>query len=299
MKGRGMSYAKKFFKKHQASGCFILTCLISWASLFILLGPDGFFGRVPAAGEQLPFMLLAMYSGPLAGGILMTLIARGKSGLRKVFSGLLRWRANILWYLIALLSAPVLTLAAHLLLSLFSPDFLPDAGFLFESFSSGNIGTLILAGLFIGLLTGFCEELGWTGCATPGLLPRFGILRSGIIIGMVWGFWHFPLFLEKDPAGAVPYVLLVAVRLFTHLPAFRVLMVWVYSRSGSLLVAVLMHAGLTASAMLIQPRSASEINGVAVNIGFTALLWIFVAVVTAAEKKRFFRRTRGFAYHEN
>ena len=40
---------------------------------------------------------------------------------------------------------------------------------------------------------------------------------------------------------------------FSFLPAYRVLMVWVYDRTGSVLVAMLMHVSLTASTLILQP----------------------------------------------
>ncbi|MBN2050371.1 MAG: CPBP family intramembrane metalloprotease [Spirochaetales bacterium] len=290
-----MSSVKKFLEKYRVAGFFVLTCLISWSGLLIVLGIDGFLGKTPATGAQLPFMFLAMYAGPVVASLLMTLVTGGTAGLRQMFSGLLRWRVNIRWYLIALLAAPVLTLATQLGLSLISPGFFPGAGYLAESFSTGITVTLLIIGMVSGILTGFCEELGWTGFATPGLRSRFGILPAGMIIGLVWGLWHFPLFLERDPAGVVPYVLLIAVRLFTHLPAFRVLMGWVYDRTGSLLIAILMHGSLTACAMLVQPREATQINALVVNLGFTVLSWLVIALVTGTAKKRLPLRVKGLA----
>ena len=40
-----------------------------------------------------------------------------------------------------------------------------------------------------------------------------------------------------------------------QLPAYRVLMVWVYDRTGSLLVAMLMHASLTACTLILTPSA--------------------------------------------
>jgi membrane protease YdiL (CAAX protease family) len=41
--------------------------------------------------------------------------------------------------------------------------------------------------------------------------------------------------------------------LIGYLTAFRVLMVWVYDRTGSLFVAMLMHASFTASLLVMNP----------------------------------------------
>ncbi len=91
-------------------------------------------------------------------------------------------------------------------------------------------------GIVTGLMVGFFEELGWTGFAIPRMRLRYGVLATGLIVGLVWGLWHFILFWEEDSfSGILPLVLLLA-RLFSWLPAYRVLMVWVYDHTESLLV---------------------------------------------------------------
>src|ERR1051326_5650485 len=96
-----------------------------------------------------------------------------------------------------------------------------------------GLANLLLAALAGGLLIGVFEELGWTGFVIPRLLPWYGVLATGLLLGAVWGAWHFIMFWERDSfSGALPLALLL-VRLFAWLPAYRVLMVWVYDRMGS------------------------------------------------------------------
>ncbi len=49
-----------------------------------------------------------------------------------------------------------------------------------------------MAGIAVGLVVPFFEELGWTGFAIPELGKRYGILTTGLIVGLLWGAWHFP-----------------------------------------------------------------------------------------------------------
>jgi hypothetical protein len=60
------------------------------------------------------------------------------------------------------------------------------------------------------------------------------------------------------------------------LPAYRVLMVWVYDRTGSLLVGMLMHASLSASMLILQPPSTG-VPFLTWNVVLAATLWIVVA----------------------
>jgi membrane protease YdiL (CAAX protease family) len=79
------------------------------------------------------------------------------------------------WYVLALLTAPVLMTVALLALSLTSPAFLPGI------FTSEDRTTLLLVGLAVGLGAGLVEELGWTGFAVPELRRRHGVLSSLLV----------------------------------------------------------------------------------------------------------------------
>ncbi len=39
------------------------------------------------------------------------------------------------------------------------------------------------------------DEPGWRGFALPRLQPQHDLLVGILILGILWGFWHLPLFL--------------------------------------------------------------------------------------------------------
>ena len=59
-------------------------------------------------------------------------------------------------------------------------------------------------------------------------------------------------------------------------------MVWVYDRTGSLLVAMLMHASLTASVRIFDPVPISGASIVLYNVVLGVALWGIVVVVAIA-----------------
>jgi uncharacterized protein len=67
-----------------------------------------------------------------------------------------------------------------------------------------------------------------------------------------------------------------------QLTAYRVLMVWVYDRTESLLVATLMHASLTASTIFVFTPLATGVALVAYSWVLAAALWMVVAAVALA-----------------
>jgi membrane protease YdiL (CAAX protease family) len=108
-------------------------------------------------------------------------------------------------------------------------------------------------------------------------------------LGLLWGAWHFPLFSGGDISGALPLALFLPVQLLSFLPAYRVLMVWVYDRTGSLLVAMLMHASLTASTLILQPIDVTGMRVVIYDLILTAALWLLIATVAMANGRQLSR----------
>ena len=139
-------------------------------------------------------------------------------------------------------------------------------------------------------MVGILEELGWTGFATPHLRRRYRALSAGLLMGLMWGAWHYPMFAgSADPSGAIPAPLVVAVFLFAWLPPYRVLMVWIYDRTGSLPVAMLMHAVLSAGAFINSFMASGTGSGIAVVVPaltWGAAFWAIVAVVSSVKASR-------------
>ena len=115
------------------------------------------------------------------------------------------------WYAVALLTAPLVDAMAVLLaLSLLSPEFLPGI------FASADKASLLLVGIAAGLMVGVFEELGWTGFAVPRLRLRYGVLTTGLIVGVLWGAWHFlgNVWASGASAGALSLALFLTRELF-------------------------------------------------------------------------------------
>jgi membrane protease YdiL (CAAX protease family) len=266
-----MTAIKDFIKRKPLSTYFVLTFVISWGAILIMVGPSG----IPVSTAQVAVLGLAMLLGPSVASILLTCLASGRAGFRELLSQMFKWRVGARWYLVALLIAPLSTAAVLFALSLLSPEFFPVI------FTSDDKMSLLVMGIVAGLMVGIFEELGWTGFAIPRMRLRYGVLTTGIIVGLVWGMWHFILFWERGSfSGALALSLLLA-RLFAWLPAYRVLMVWVYDRTGSLLVAMLMHVSLVASTVIIEPvlTGGALLTYILVR---AAVLWIVVVVVALA-----------------
>jgi membrane protease YdiL (CAAX protease family) len=264
-------------QRHPVLTYFALTFALSWGGALLLTG--GLALMSGADWRSDPRFLFAVLAAPVAPGVvglLLTGLTSGRDGYRELLARLLRWRVEARWYAVALLPAPLFATAVLLALSLRSPEFLPAV------FTTHDPVGLLLPGVATALVVAFCEELGWTGFAIPRLRRQYGVLTTGLVVGVLWGAWHFPLFRESgSSSGALPLTLLL-VRLFSWLPACRVLLVWVYDRTGSLLVPMLMHASISASSLILSPPVLSDVQSLTSVLVSATAWWAVVAAVAVA-----------------
>jgi membrane protease YdiL (CAAX protease family) len=220
-----------------------------------------------------------MLLGPGTAGLLLTALLDGRVGFRELWSRLSRWRVGVGWYALALFTAPLVMLAVVAALAPFSLVFDP-------AFADQGPNSVVLTGVAVALGAGILEELGWTGFAIPRLRPRHGIVATGLAVGAAWGAWHFlsNVYWESGTlSGDLPVPLYLAASsvllLLGQLPAYRVLMAWVYDRTGSLLVAMLMHWSLTASVLILGPAGLTGTAALTHAAVLSAATWIAAVIV--------------------
>jgi len=281
-----MTTIRTFIKRYPLLSYFVLVFAISWGGMLIAAGPDGF-----QSGREFGFSYVAMLAGPCVAGIVLTGLLYGRTGLSELLSRLLKWRVDVRWYAVAILTAPLLFMAVLLGLSLASPEFIP------RIFTDKDKVFLLWYSVVAGLMVGIFEELGWTGFAVPTMRQRYGVLDTGLIVGFMFAAWDFlVVFWMSDvnsTAGRLPMAIFMPTVLFTWLPAYRVLMVWVYERTnGSLLLAMLMHTSLIAFWTSLTPR-VTTLTGmplVTYYLVFTAALWMIIGAIALANHGRLSRQ---------
>ena len=278
---------KNFINRHPVLSYYILVFAISWGGILILIGGPGNIPGTKEQAEKLFFpTLLVMFAGPFISGILMNVLIDGKEGLRKLLSRLLRWQVEGRWYMIAVFTGPLPVASVLFGLSLFNQEFLPGI-----VTTKDKVGLMIF-GVAWGLIGGgLLEETGWTGFAVPQLRNRYSILSTGLIVGILWGIWHFMIafWASNYLGGADSWTMFVAGFLAFYLlvlPAYRVLLVSVYDRTGSLPVTMIMHAFLSASTLIFQPLATGKIAFIW-NLVLGIVLWIIVAIIVANNRRHF------------
>ncbi|WP_299220541.1 CPBP family intramembrane glutamic endopeptidase [uncultured Aquimarina sp.] len=269
---------REFIKKNPVTLFFALTFIISWSGVLIVSNQTGILATPKQFDTLLPIAMIPFLLGPVVASFILLGVTKGKKGFKTLFEKLTNWRLSAKFYLIAILTVPILSGLSLFILYQFSNTYIPDI------FSTQNKVNLILSALIYGIIGGgLLEELGWSGFAVPNLKERYGVFKTGIFVGVLWGVWHFlpviwgcgdnsgNLVLEKFLPGFFFH--------YAGLIPMRILMVWLYDRSNSLLPPMIMHTTLTAFTFFIfnisQEGTALFYYYLLIAIG----LWITVAFV--------------------
>ena len=138
-------------------------------------------------GNQLTAILPGAYLGPLAAACTVTAVTEGRDGLRRWRRRLVRFRAGLRWYAVALLAVPLAMVeGTHDMPGVEDSVRLPSMMVL-----TAYVPMLVLQ-LFT---TGLAEEPGWRDFALTRLQQRHHPLVATLILGVLWAGWHLPLFL--------------------------------------------------------------------------------------------------------
>lgn len=213
---------------------FVLAYAISWS----------FWGLAIFFGDS-PLGAVGYYAGGF-GPFLAALIATRLSGgsIWTWFKSLWRWRVGLGFWLFVLGFPIFLALAATAL-----------HGALGGAVTLNDLGARIaLWGptlLMVTLIGGGNEELGWRGYALPALQESLSSVWATLVLGVLWAFWHLPLlaiggeglgaFLMSWQDLAIAGVTIISIT--THAFWYT----WLYNRTGSVLLCILLHGGYNAA----------------------------------------------------
>ena len=231
------SSLRQLLRRHPLFFFFLIAYAVTWSIgfLYIVLLHSPF---PPPLG-----VWLCMISGPTVSAFIMTAATEGKAGVGRLLRRYVLWRVGVRWYLLVLLAVPGLVLLTLLILPEGRP-FVRHLVALLPLYPLTYISTLFFGGAFL-------EEPGWRGFALPRLQPRFGPLRGTLMLGVLWTFWHLPVFFVPGFNGAgtgVVGISLAVAAFLIGVLAMSVLFTWVFNNTrGSLLLAILLHASLDAA----------------------------------------------------
>jgi len=160
---------------------------LSFAMILPLVAP-GILNNYKLTDIKIPFELLVIigsWTPNFAAFIVIVFVIKQKGGIKELFKRWLMFRASVKWYVAAISPLFVAAVAGFFY-------------FLFDGVKTENPESvsllLLFAMLIMSLITGAMgEELGWRGFALPRLQSKFNAFWASTVLGVLWGFWHLPL----------------------------------------------------------------------------------------------------------
>jgi uncharacterized protein len=181
---------------------FLLLAFAIATPSFLAITPD-----TPAIAA-LGLLMLGSYAPTIAAAV--ALQVQGNSKERTDFKKrLLHWQVQPSWYAIAM--------------------FLPSGTWLLAFAHCALLGhpqggqPLAFLYLPVIIISCFGEETGWRGFLLPHLFTRTGPVSSSLLLGLIWGLFHVPLF-WRDPTS------LILIFIFSL--AMSIILTWLFIGSG-------------------------------------------------------------------
>jgi len=194
--------------------------VIPWVSWFIL-----YFFEIDDS-----FKKPLIYSGYFAsiGGIIAILMK--KDGFNELIKRTFRIKLPLKWVIISF-SIPFIYIG----LAIYIGNSLNGD---INHIEIKNILTLFSPTALALLIAGpIGEEFGWRGFLLPELLNKYSLIYAAIILGLIWGVWHLPLYLTTTFSSFDTALLFISQTVAT-----TIIMSLIFIKTnGSILISILYH----------------------------------------------------------
>lgn len=229
-----METAASVYQRSSIPTFFLLAFAISW----------GFWGLAIASPET-SLAGIGYYAGGFGPFIAaLTTLALFQRSPWTWFKSVWRWRVAPRYWVFALGFPVAMAVAASALFGAFGgPTAWADL--------TARLALWPAAFVTVTLIGGGNEELGWRGFGLPALQDHFPPMAATTILGVLWAAWHIPLIgatgggweaFRMTPSDLVP-VVITFISIATHAFWYT----WLYNRTGTVLLCILLHGGYNAA----------------------------------------------------
>lgn len=212
-------------------GFFALAFAWSWSI--------GFWAQSTTATSPILGTSLAMLSGfgPSFAGFLIVALFSDRLGFRDWVAQCLNWRINWRWYAVAFCLPPVIMLLALGVSGAMGGIIPVSPAIGHVPLAIANFALVFMVGGPLG------EEFGWRGFALPALAVLLNWRVASVLLGLIWGLWHLPLFfMANTPQEHMPIFLFIV-----STTAQSVMFAWLFvNTGGSVIPALVMHTSVNA-----------------------------------------------------
>jgi CAAX protease family protein len=214
----------------------LLTVIYALGALGVWLAPaQGTLALVAAIAPQL-LAFLGLF-------VLVVLrFAAGREAMARVWLAWGNWRYWLLFGL-AFVAFYALQAALNAISGLgpanLAPTIAPPPGLSPDTFLILAALQSVLLAPILAIVIAFGEEYGWRGYLQSELL-KLGRIRGVLLLGVIWGAWHWPIILMGFNYPGYPLLGMVLMALYTT--GLAVVLGYAVLRSGSVLLAAYLHA---------------------------------------------------------
>jgi uncharacterized protein len=220
---------------------FIITFAFTW--LFWLIAILSANRLIPAPFPVLVWVIIGAH-GPLFASLWLECREGGRAAAVKLIRSGFRLNMKFKWWLVIIIFPFILAGLAFWINVTYS-TFEPDTSLLAQPLLL--IPNFLLMFFLLGSLQ---EEFGWRGYALPRMLSVQSPFWASLILGVIWGLWHLPLFFIPGIGQA-----------FMNFGIFFILnlnlsflFTWFYKKTDfNLFSALLLHAAINSSTNLFPP----------------------------------------------
>ena len=268
---------------------FLITFIWSWMIWTPLV--LGNLGIIPVADKllstlTLPVIMLGVF-GPLAGALFVLHLEKDKGSSRKYLRSFLDFHLGWKAYII-----PIIIFGGSTFVAWFFPELSAEKRL---PMLLPSIWLFIPYLIFMILLGGGQEEFGWRGYALPLLENKFGIWSANIILGIIWAFWHIPLWFIKGTSQTymnfAGFILLMI--------GYSFILSWIRKISGNrpfsgLYVHGLFNAFIPFMPTLIMQKNSPQIR-FWIWVTLTFLIGVLITIFRKGPEKHLGAGARNFA----
>lgn len=250
-------------KKYPVVIYFVFTVILSWLFWTIpILLSMGIYKN-----NTLESIFGYGVGAPILVSITLTALLSGRDGIKKLLSRCSLKGIHIKWYLASAFSLVVVSLITVLLHQLI----FGNPGRIIQWYTFERYFFLLPIMMIFAVL----EEVGWRGFALPQLRKTHNPLTSALILGFIWGVWHYPKLISEGMTNIGSFIVF---QVFVVL--FSIFISWIYENTnGNILLAILAHAAANTALYGINPEILPKIDYNKGAILFNIVLLLFIILL--------------------
>jgi hypothetical protein len=145
--------------------------------------------------------------------------------------------------------------------------------------SAGGVAILFASHVIRGAVG---EELGWRGYLQGELCKRHSLLGASLIVGVIWGLWHLPLWFVSGYQGVE--LLLYSASFLVAIVSFSVVIAFVH-RGGNLLLPMILHLMFNFSGGLLALDTITIVVGSAIVYSIIAAAIAIASTSTPRQRR--------------